>query len=326
VRARCVINATGVWVDAVRAMAQEAAATAPDRSGPPLAAAALAPLVAPSQGVHLVVDRAFLPGDHALLVPRTADGRVLFAVPWLGKTILGTTDTPRRDLPREPEPFAEEVRFLLDESAKVLARAPQRGDVRSVWVGLRPLVRPQGDANGRVGATRSLSREHTVAFSAAGLLSVTGGKWTTYRSMAEDVLGRAMAHGLLPRRPGGVTARLSLVGAAPGRPLHEPPGEHLYGTEAEALRSLPGAKNWLWRDAETGARALSEAMVRFAVRFEFARTVEDMLARRCRLLFLDAAEAARQADTVARIMADELQRPVPVGPFKALAAQYLRLP
>jgi glycerol-3-phosphate dehydrogenase len=311
-RARCVVNAAGVWVDAVRAMDGGAAGPAP------------APLVAPSQGVHLVVDRAFLPGDHALLVPKTTDGRVLFAVPWLGKTILGTTDTPRQDLAREPEPFAAEVAFILGEAARYLARAPQRSDVRSVWVGLRPLVKPQGEA--AAGETKAFSREHTVLVAPSGLVTVTGGKWTTYRAMAEDVLARAMARGLLPQRAGGVTVQLPLLGAAPGRPLSEPPGEHLYGSEAPALRQLSGAGRWLWRDAETGRGGLSEAMVRFAVRFEMARSVEDVLARRCRVLFLDAAEAARLAEPVAALMAEELGRPVDSAAFQALAAQYQRLP
>ena len=310
-RARCIVNATGVWVDSIL-----------DRDRPD-GAPALSPMVAPSQGVHLVVDRAFLPGGHALLVPKTADGRVLFAVPWLGKTILGTTDTPRADLPREPAPFAEEVAFILDESARYLARAPQRSDVRSVWVGLRPLVRPPEDA---AGETKTISREHTVAIGKSGLVTVTGGKWTTYRAMAEDVLDRAMTHGLLPRRDAGVTTRLPLIGAAAGRPLSEPPGEHLYGSEAALLRTLPGATRWLWRDAESGSGGLSEAMVRFAVRYELARSVGDVLARRCRLLFLDAAEASRQAAAVAKIMAEELGHEVPTAAFKALAKQYQRLP
>ena len=124
-------------------------------------------------------------------------------------------------------------------------------------------------------------------------------------------------------RRGGVTARLPLLGSAPGRPLWEPPGEHLYGSEAALLRRLPGADRWLWRD---GGGGLSEAMVRFAARHEMARDVEDVLARRCRLLFLDAAEAARQADAVAALMAEELGHAVDAAPFKALAAQYLRLP
>ena len=326
-RARCVVNATGVWVDAVRDMDSDmdsgmdsgmdaGKTTAKDHESRPR-------MVAPSQGVHLIVDRAFLPGSHALMVPKTEDGRVLFAVPWLGKTILGTTDTPRSDLPMEPEPLAEEVAFILHEAGKYLARAPQRSDVRSVWVGMRPLVRPEGHAGEN---TKSISREHTVVVARSGLVTVTGGKWTTYRSMAEDVLSRCMARGLLPNKAAGVTARLPLIGAAPGRPLSEPPGEHLYGSEAALLRALPGASNWLWRDAESSTGGLSEAMVRFAARYEMAREVEDVLARRCRLLFLDAAEAARQADGVAAILAEELGRTVDTAHFKVLAAQYLRLP
>jgi glycerol-3-phosphate dehydrogenase len=282
--------------------------------------------------VHLIVDRAFMPGSHALLVPKTADGRVLFAVPWMGKTILGTTDTPREDLAREPAPFAEEVEFILSEAGRYLARAPRRADVRSVWVGLRPLVKHAEDdgtagKGGPAGAsTKALSREHTVIVGHSGLVTVTGGKWTTYRAMAEDVLDRAMTRGLLPRRPGGVTAKLPLIGAAPGRPLGEPPGEHLYGSEAALLRTLPGAGRWLWRDAETGRGGLSEAMVRFAARFEMARDVEDVLARRCRLLFLDAAEAAQQAGPVAQILAEELGAGFDAAgsaqTFAALAARY----
>lgn len=311
--ARCVVNATGVWVDGVRAMDRDSGAPAPR------------PMVAPSQGVHLVVDRGFLPGGHALLVPKTADGRVLFAVPWLGKLVLGTTDTPREDVVREPAPFADEVRFILGEAARYLERAPTAADVRSVWVGLRPLVRPgAGHEAGTPGETKAISREHTVAVSASGLVTVTGGKWTTYRAMAEDVLAQCIARGLLDARPAGATVRLPLAGAAPGRPLTEPPGEHLYGSDAATLRALPGATHWLWRD---GSGGLSEAMVRFAVRHELARSVEDVLARRSRLLFLDAAEAERLAPAVAGIVADELGRPAEdVAAFVELARAYRRLP
>jgi glycerol-3-phosphate dehydrogenase len=315
-RGRCVINATGIWVDAVRDMDQPSPTTPNTR---------VTPMVSPSQGVHLVVDRAFLPGQHALLVPKTADGRVLFAVPWLGKTILGTTDTPRQDLALEPRPFAEEVNFILGESARYLARAPQRADVRSAWVGVRPLVKPPTEP-GQAPNTQAISREHTVLVARSGLITVTGGKWTTYRAMAEDVLESAMNAKLLPKRAGGVTAKLPLLGAAPGRPMTEPPGEHLYGSEAPLLRSLSGASNWLWRDAESGNPGLSEAMVRFAARYEMARGVDDVLARRCRLLFLDAAQAAQQADAVAAILREELGRDVDTSAFKALAQQYQQLP
>ena len=320
IRAKCVVNATGVWVDDLRNMDRDKGAA--EKPG----------IVAPSQGVHLVVDRAFLPGTHALLVPKTEDGRVLFAVPWLGKTILGTTDTPRDDVVREPAPFKEEVEFILRESGRYLEKAPTRADVRSVWVGLRPLVKPGGADSDGGDNTKQLSREHTVLVGRSGLVTVTGGKWTTYRAMAEDVLERCFERKLLPRKAKGVTAKLPLLGASKqkGVSMTQAPGEHLYGSEAALLHKLPGAEHWLWRDAESGQGALSEAMVRFAVRHEMARTVEDVLARRSRLLFLDAAEAARQAGAVAKILADELgagfDAVASQRSFEALAKQYQRLP
>ena len=142
-----------------------------------------------------VRSKSFWQGDNALLVPKTQDGRVLFAVPWLGKLILGTTDTPREDLAREPLAFQEEVDFILRESARYLRRAPQAADVLSVWVGLRPLVRPLQSGDG---STQGLSREHTVLVSQSGLVTVTGGKWTTYRAMAADVLAYCQQAGRLP--------------------------------------------------------------------------------------------------------------------------------
>ncbi|HYF17486.1 MAG TPA: glycerol-3-phosphate dehydrogenase/oxidase, partial [Ramlibacter sp.] len=182
VRARCVINAAGVWVDQLRQLDGEAI-------GRPVR-----PMVAPSQGVHVVVEPHFLPGRHALMVPKTADGRVLFGVPWLGKLILGTTDTPRADLPREPRPFREELDFILREAGRYLVKAPRLDEVLSVWVGLRPLVKPQDDDGGN---TKALSREHTVLVSSSGMVTVTGGKWTTYRAMAEDVLDQCFDASLL---------------------------------------------------------------------------------------------------------------------------------
>jgi glycerol-3-phosphate dehydrogenase len=309
VRARCVVNATGVWVDALRQLDGASQGRTVE------------PVVAPSQGVHVVVDRDFLPGEHALLVPKTADGRVLFAVPWLGKLVLGTTDTPRSDLPREPRPLRSELDFILGEAARYLARAPTRDDVKSIWVGLRPLVRPAG---GDETATGSLSREHTVLVSATGLVTVTGGKWTTYRTMAEDVLARCFQAGLLPERPAGVSANLKLIGAEPagvgqGPGMAAPAGLHLYGSEAAGLQALPGAGRML-------APGLDEAMVRFAVRNEYALTVEDMLARRCRLLFLDAAQAAIAAPRVAAILVEETGQDPALAGFLALARDYLRWP
>jgi glycerol-3-phosphate dehydrogenase len=308
VHARCVVNATGVWVDALRQQDSEACGRSSQ------------PIVAPSQGVHLVVDKAFFPGDHALLVPKTADGRVLFAVPWLGKVILGTTDTPRHDLPREPEPFADEVAFILNESARYLQRAPQRSDVRSMWVGLRPLVKPADDEGND---TKTISREHTVAISPSKLVTVTGGKWTTYRSMAEDVLEKCQEAGLLPALQASTSAHHHLVGAPPAgattTPISHQPGIHLYGLEADLVQQLPGTNVMLAPD-------LSEAMVRFAARHEYARTVEDVLARRSRLLFLDAGAAAEAAPGVAAVLADELGQVVPAAGFVELAARYINLP
>jgi glycerol-3-phosphate dehydrogenase len=287
-KARCVINATGVWVDRLRGQALvDRGAKPPPR------------MVSPSQGVHLVVDRDFMPGHHALLVPKTRDGRVLFAVPWLGKLILGTTDTPRDDLPRNPDPFVEELDFILSESARVLSRPVTTADIRSVWVGLRPLVAPPESAEA---GTKTISREHTIVVDPGGLVTVTGGKWTTYRAMAEDVLQRCFDAGLLSIRPPAHTEAHRLVGApAPGTlttPLYAEPGAHLYGTEAAAVAACPGADRLL-------ASGLTESMVRFAVRVEHAQTVEDVLARRSRLLFLDARAAAAVAPEVARILADE---------------------
>jgi glycerol-3-phosphate dehydrogenase len=308
VRARCVVNAAGVWVDQVRQMDDAAAGRA------------TAPMVAPSQGVHLVVNRSFLPSQEALLVPRTRDGRVLFAVPWLGHVILGTTDTPRHAVAREPQALPEEVAFILGEAAHVLARAPQAEDVLSIWVGLRPLVRPSNDDDE---STKSISREHTVRVSPAGLVTVTGGKWTTYRAMAEDVLQRCEQAGLLDDLPASRTTHFQLVGApAPGAaatPMTAPPGLHAYGSEADRVREMPGADQEL-------ALGLTAAMVRFAIRHEYARTVEDILARRHRMLFLNAALAAQQAPAVAEILQQEIATDGGLADFLALAVHYRTVP
>jgi glycerol-3-phosphate dehydrogenase len=308
IKARCVINATGVWVDALRQQDGDAI-------GRPVRA-----MVAPSQGIHVVVDREFLPGDHALMVPKTSDGRVLFGVPWLGKIILGTTDTPRQDLPDEPRPFKEELEFILRESARYLTRAPGPGDIRSVWVGLRPLVKPLGEDGED---TKQLSREHTVLVSRSGLVTVTGGKWTTYRAMAEDVLAKCADKHLLERTRAGVTANLKLIGAehiaGPHPGLSQPQGLHSYGSEAASVTELEGA------DRQLGG-GLTQAMVRFAARREYARTVEDVLARRWRLLFLDARLAGSMAAVVGELLEQETGVDPQVGAFEQLARLYLTLP
>ena len=308
VKTRCLVNATGVWVDQVRQIDDHASQRSTQT------------MVAPSQGVHVVVDRDFMPGNHALIIPKTSDGRVLFAVPWLGKVILGTTDTPRERIDAEPRPLKAELDFILRESAAHLRRAPGHQDIRSIWVGLRPLVKPP-DAQGK--ATKALSREHTIVSSASGMVTVTGGKWTTYRVMAEDTLAHCFDEGLLTARAGGLTRDLLLVGAQSGGPITrqmtETPGLAAYGDEQPFVQSMAGANHWL----TTG---LSEAMVRFAARHEYARTVEDVLARRSRLLMLDARLAESLADEVGRLLRDEIAIDPRVADFKALAQRYQQLP
>lgn len=308
IRASCVVNATGVWVDEVRHLDDEARGEASQA------------IVAPSQGVHIVVDQEFLPGDKALIVPRTSDGRVLFAVPWLGKVILGTTDTPRHDLSQEPEPFHEELEFILREAGTYLRRPPTRADIKSIWVGLRPLVKPPTDASGH---TKKISREHTVLMSPSQLVTVTGGKWTTYRAMAEDVLKHCFESNLLVAKAPCATASLTLVGAQTGQvvehSMHEAPGLAAYGDEASFVQALPDA------ELELGG-GLTAAMVRFAVRYEYARNVEDVLARRSRLLFLDARLAATIAPAVSAIIAEETGQDPGLNVFMTLAARYTTLP
>ena len=307
IRSRCVVNATGVWVDALRQSDSEHEA-----------ATAFEPLVSPSQGVHLVVDPAFLGGNTALMVPKTSDGRVLFAVPWLGKVILGTTDTPRQDLPREPRALKAEVDFILREAGNYLRRAPTRADVRSLWVGLRPLVKHHEARD-----TKTLSREHVVAISRSGLVTVTGGKWTTYRAMAQDVLSACQHAQLLARLAPCQTQDAHLLGAQKAQSrvtsLSAPEGMHSYGDEQAAVAAMPGAQRWI-------SPGLSEAMVRFAVRYEYALTVEDVLARRSRLLFLDAHEAAKAASEVAEVMRQEHVQDPKEGEFAQLATHFFTVP
>ena len=306
VQAACVVNATGVWVDGLRQMALKSQASAP----------AYKPLVTPSQGVHLVVKRELLPIREAVLIPHTDDGRVLFAVPWLGATVIGTTDTPREDAPLEPLPLKEELDFLFRETRQALGVDLQRSDVRSVWVGLRPLVGHTGGS-----ATSQMSREHLIQRDAPRFFTVTGGKWTTYRSMAAELLQAMVVCADLPAAASGPgdTAHHRLQGApqsgAVTRRLHDAPGLHLWGTEAAQVMALPGAQ----RDLGMG---LTEAMVRFAARREWALTVEDMLARRWRALFLDAREAARMAPAVAALLAEETGLDSQLDSFLRLCAQY----
>ena len=281
--AHCVINATGVWVDSVRRLDDANAYST----------------VKPSQGTHLVLSRDFLPGDKAILVPRTDDGRVLFMVPWLGHTLIGTTDTPRSEYdlkePSDPAPLDDEIDFILETASRYLTRAPQRGDVLSAWAGLRPLA----DKGASAGPTSQISREHTISVSNAGLVSVTGGKWTTYRKMAEDVMNTAFTSHLLETRP-GMTESLRLHGAP--RPGDDFDNE--YGSDAGALATIEGADEQIVPQLD-----LTIGQVRYAARCEYARTVEDVLTRRHRGLMLNARAALAAAPRVALTLALELGHP-----------------
>jgi len=280
VAANVVINATGAFSDAVRRMADPAAA----------------PMIAPSQGIHLVFDRSFLPGKSAIMVPHTSDGRVMFAIPWHGHTVVGTTDTPISELSLEPRPLPEEIDFILETAGRYLHKAPKRADVLSVFVGIRPLVGAEGNN------TAALSRDHTIRIDNSGLVSIAGGKWTTYRRMAEDCVDQAAMLGRLPE-VAAVTERLNIHGFDTNASRFEDLA--VYGSDAAGIEDLIHA------DPRLGEPMHPElpyrgAEVIWATRMEMARTVEDVLARRTRALFLNARAAAEMAPRVAEIMAREL--------------------
>lgn len=272
VSGRCVVNACGVWADVLRGQDQ------PE----------VRPLVAPSQGTHVVVPRRHYPGEAGILVPRTEDGRVLFILPWHGHLLLGTTDVALQRLPDAPgegglreahpvRPTTAEVDFILQTAGRHLVSPPRRADILAAWSGVRPLLQAPEGQDGR---TAGLSREHLVEVAASGLVTVTGGKWTTFRRMAADVLEKAARAGLLERRP-GVTASLRLA------------SEPLVPTSAPGVHGLDGSPE---PDAATVRRLVREA---------FALTPEDVLARRYRWLFLDARAGQAMGRRVAEVMAEE---------------------
>jgi glycerol-3-phosphate dehydrogenase len=257
-----------------------------------------APLVAASRGSHVVLDGSFLPGGSALLIPQTPDNRVLFAIPWHGHSVIGTTDEPIPDVPDEPRATAEDIDFILETAGRYLARRPERNDVLSVFAGVRPLV------NGAGGSTASLSRDHTIRTDQPGLVTITGGKWTTYRSMAEECVDVAADLAGLPRKP-CPTRALPVHGHHPAAGVFGPLA--VYGSDAPEIQALMEA------DAALAVRLhpalpYCAAEVVWAVRWEMARTVADVLARRTRALFLNAAVAVAMAPQVARLMAQELSR------------------
>ncbi|WBA43836.1 FAD-dependent oxidoreductase [Hymenobacter canadensis] len=304
-RAKVVVNATGVFVDEVLRLDTPAAA----------------PLVRPSQGVHVVLPADFLPGPEALMIPQTPDGRVLFAVPWLGRVVVGTTDTLVPQATAEPRAQAEEIRFILETAGRYLTRPPHLSDVLSTWAGLRPLA-----ASAQAGAaTKEISRSHKLLVAASGMLTITGGKWTTYRQMAEDVVDRAQQLAALDTVPCR-TAALPLHGAGP---VPSGPATALaaYGSDAPALQQLL-VENPAWAALVAPGFPYVWAEVVWAARHEMARTVADVLARRLRLLFLDAAAAEAAAPAVAQLLATELGHSEvweqqQIAEFRELAAGYL---
>ena len=285
-KGHCVINATGIFVDEIIKMDN------PHEKQ----------MVRPSQGVHLVVDRSFLGGDDAIMVPKTSDGRVMFGVPWHNRVILGTTDTPVNDFELEPKALDEEVDFILETAGRYLTKKPQRKDVLCVFAGLRPLAAPTKHANET--KTKEISRSHKLLASASGLVTITGGKWTTYRIMAEETVNLAIKTVKLPYKA-CKTKNLKVHGY-----LENPDRSHLsyiYGSDQDEIirfqNANPGFEKRLHSDFE-----FTVAEVVWAVRKEMARTVDDVLARRVRALYLDAKASMGMAKQVAGIIAKELQK------------------
>jgi len=282
-QAKVVVNATGIFTDSVRRLAE------PDASQ----------MIAPSQGAHLVFDRSFLPGSNAILVPHTKDGRVMFAIPWHRHTLVGTTDTPLQESSLEPVALDDEIEFMLQTARLYLEKKPSRSDILSVFAGIRPLVKA-GDG----GNTAALSRDHTIHIDRSGLLSITGGKWTTYRNMAQGCVDQAATLANLPDKP-CLTQNLNIHGYHPNAASFG--SVSVYGSDAPAILQLIAENPALGRSLDSQLPCV-EAEVVWAARMEMARTVEDILARRTRALFLNAKAALRMAPRVAGILAGELGR------------------
>ena len=279
IEAKVVINATGVFSDEVIQMDQRDAKKR----------------IVPSQGVHIVLDKRFLSGPHAIMVPHTSDGRVLFAVPWNGYVVVGTTDTQIKEALVEPIAQEEEIQFILDNAGMYMTTPPTRDDIKSVFSGLRPLAAPENDGS----ATKEISRHHKVIVSTSGLVSILGGKWTTYRKMAEDIINTAQSVGGLPER-GCITHNLPVHGYDYNSDWTNP--LHVYGVDIDKIIKLDLEGNTsLSKEVH-----LTKNQVIWAIREEMAMTVEDVLARRTRVLFLNASESLILAPTVAAIMGKEM--------------------
>jgi len=283
-RAKSIVNATGVWADKVMQMDE------PDAKD----------MIRPSQGVHLVLDNSFLQSKHAIMIPHTSDGRVLFAVPWHNRVIVGTTDTLVNEASLEPRALEEEIEFILSTAGTYLTKVPTRQDVKSIFAGLRPLAAPQGDEK----STKEISRHHKVLISLSGLITLTGGKWTTYRKMGEDAVDKAILLAGLPERK-SITENLMIHSFSQNVSLDNP--NSVYGTDIQTLESLVD-EDKSYGDFLSEQLQITKAQLILAVREEMARTVEDFLARRTRALLLDARESIKICESVAQIMAKELDQ------------------
>ncbi|GAB4193311.1 MAG: glycerol-3-phosphate dehydrogenase/oxidase [Simkaniaceae bacterium] len=298
-----VINATGIFIDQIRKMDDPASMD----------------ILAPSQGVHIVVDQSFMPSQTAILIPHTEDKRVVFIVPWHQKLLIGTTDTPILHPSLEPRPFQEEIEYLLKHASKYLSPPPKASDILSCFAGIRPLL--QGTA--KQGKSSALSRDHAISISPSNLISISGGKWTTYRKMGEDVIDKAIKVASLPEKPCR-TKNLHLHGYA----TNMDPEDlwSTYGSNSQILYEMM-KENPKWGDSLHKKLPYLEVEVVWAARYEMARSVEDVLSRRTRSLLLDARASLEAAPRVAKILADELGydekwQKNQVDAFTALAKRY----
>lgn len=281
ISAKVVINATGVFSDEILQMDQPEAKK----------------LIVPSQGVHIVLNQSFLNGPHAIMVPHTSDGRVLFAVPWNNYVVVGTTDTLIKYPKEEPEALEKEIEFILENAGAYMTKQPTRADIKSVFSGLRPLAAPENEGS----ATKEISRHHKVTVSTSGLVSILGGKWTTYRKMSEDLINTAQSVGGLPERA-CITHSLPIHGYDYNSDWSNP--LHVYGTDIDKITVIDDEGN----NSLSEEVYLTKNQVLWAVREEMAMTIEDVLARRTRTLFLNAKESLRLAPIVAEIMAKEMKQ------------------
>lgn len=283
IKGKAVLNATGVFVDDILSKDKKEHEN----------------IVMSSQGVHLVLDRDFLQSDTAIMIPKTPDGRVLFAVPWHDKVILGTTDIPNPISLIEPVATNEEIDFILETAGRYLKKKPTRADVKSVFAGLRPLAAPKKE-----GETKEVSRSHKIIISDSNLVTIIGGKWTTYREMGEEVVDKlAVVGGLEAKKC--ITHHLKIHGYKEGVDFNDP--LYFYGSDLELIKELiketPSLSEYVSEELK-----IIKAQVVLAVRNELARNVIDVLARRTRALFLDAKEAVKIAPVVAKIISKELGR------------------